>query len=205
MLSKDKRGTVQQAWRILSSKTIGANFQLGNIWDVMLVKYLVRYRYQLSLYANIRKAKECKGNEGKPIFCSGLLVFIWSSIVWRLKRSLINISHKVSTSLGALLVQPEKRCAKKIMVILFLHSATTLNLKNLEERSPLPFLAQEVQLGKWDLLPTSKVRKLSKGKRIVSLHTRENSMKVYPSVFWFVYVSRFLAMNLEKHQTGKNH
>ena len=33
-------------------------------------------------------------------------------------------------------------------MILFLHSATTLNLKNLEERSPLPFLAQEVQLGK---------------------------------------------------------
>ena len=140
MLSKDKRGTVQQAWRILSSKTIGANFQLGNIWDVILVKYLVRYRYQLSLYANIRKAKECKGNEGKPIFCSGLLVFIWSSIVWKLKRSLINISHKVSTSLGALLVQPEKRCAKKIMVILFLHSYTEPK-KNLEERSPLPLFS----------------------------------------------------------------
>ena len=71
----------------------------------------------LSVYANIRKAKECKGNEGKPIFCSGLLVFICYSV--KTEEEPHQYFTQGSTSLGALLVQLVQRCAKKIMVILF--------------------------------------------------------------------------------------
>ena len=90
----------------------------------------------LSVYANIRKAKECKGNEAKPIFCSGLLVFICYSV--KTEEEPHQYFTQGSTSLGALLGQLVQRCAKKIMVILFFCIPLDPQ-KNLEERSTLLF------------------------------------------------------------------
>ena len=106
----------------------------------MLVKYLVRYRYQLSLYANIKKAKECKGNEGKPIFCSGLLVFIWSSVKTEEEP------HQYFTQgfyfiRGVASAAREEMCQENNGDTVFAFCYYTEPKKNLEERSPLPLFS----------------------------------------------------------------